>query len=702
MRISYTWLKQYVDIKLPPEKLAEILTMAGLSVESVQAKGDDTVLEIEITSNRPDWLSVIGVAREIAALTGKKLRMPSFVVSRSSLVKDKKTKYERRNTPPQSAGQANDKRQMTIKIEAKDLCPRYTARVIRDVKIEPSPGWLAKTIDAIALRPVNNVVDITNYCLFETGEPMHAFDMDKIEGGVIVRRAKKGEKMVTIDGVERTLDESMLIIADEKRPIAIAGVMGGLGTEVTSSTKNILLEAAYFDPVSIRRTSRKLGLSTDSSYRFERRVDTDAIAYASDRASQLILELAGGVAGVFLDIGSKAAAQKMIPLRHDRIKKVLGIEVTPAETKKILAALGVVAKTSSKEKSVFIVPSFRNDLQDEVDLIEEVARIYGYEKIPLTVSSLIEQPMRKSADMIIEKKIRGALVSLGLNEIITYSLLSNKLLSMVCAPQDDIIKIANPLSSEQEMMRPSLIPGMLNAMSWNVNRKTADLRLFELGNIYFNSSNREFSEKKALSIGITGQEIAGWTEKPRSYRFCDLVGIFETLLSELGIEPSSYSLREKDDERFQPSFCAAIEINGVSIGIAGEIAAKTLHNFDMSEMTYVLEVEVEELLRHAVLEKRFKDLPKYPSVVRDISIVVAKGIAHEKILSTIRSSGTTLLKNVDLIDRYEGGQIPHGKTSLTYRLEYQDPSKTLTEKEVQDVHAKVIAELDAKFDAKLR
>ena len=682
MRISYNWLKEYVNIKLPPEKLAHVLTMAGLAVESVKKSAGDTILEIEVTSNRPDWLSYIGVAREVAAITGGK-PFPFRDGKRS------------KTQAPSRKGNA-----VTVKVEDKRLCPLYTARIIRNVKVGESPVWLKTKIEAMDLRPVNNIVDITNLCLFETGEPMHAFDLDKLESGeIIVRRSRAGEKITTIDGAERPLDDSVLVIADARRPVAIAGVMGGLDTEVTASTKNILLEAAFFDPVSVRRTSKKLGISTESSYRFERRVDTENIKRASDRAAALITELAGGDICEFIDIGASGRPKKPpVALRYSRCGRIIGVDIAPAKIKKILVSLGLKARASSRDGLRLEIPNFRYDLKNEIDIIEEVARIYGYDNVPATIPQIVEDSARMPEEMVLDSKIRRCLTGFGMDEIITYSLLGKRELASACIPDDNIVEIANPLTAEQEVMRPGLMTGMLNSLAWNMNRKTKDLALFELGNIYTRNGNA-FSEKKRLSMALAGDR-SSWQGDSRPLGFYDLKGIVEGLLSELGV--TDISFKESRHDGFSTLACASIGIKGALAGTIGQVSKKTAANFDIKEKVYYCELCVSSILKHAALEKRFSALPKYPSVYRDISIVVPQAVTNAQLESLARDIGGPVLKTVILIDRYRGKQIPDGKTSLTYRLEYQDLKKTLTEKEISDVHARILGSLEKKFGAQLR
>lgn len=683
MRISYEWLKEYVDVRLPPQELAERLSMAGLSVESIVQAGVDSFLEIEITSNRPDWLSLIGVGREVAALTGGRLKVPQVHIK-------------------QSVGrQAN----IPIRIDDRDLCPRYTGRIITDVSIAHSPAWLKTRVEAMAQRSVNNVVDITNFCLFETGEPMHAFDLDKIAGKeLIVRRATKGEKIITIDGVERTLDNDTLIIADSQKPIAIAGVMGGRDTEVTAATKNILLEAAYFDPLSVRRTSRKLGLSTESSYRFERRVDIENIVCSSDRATALIADIAGGKVGELTDIGKPHKSEKTIEIRFKRMNDILGLDMDSSKAMSILHALGLETKNSSKDGASMKAPSFRYDLQNEVDLIEEISRVYGYDRIGQTIPAIVEQPVRLPDHMVVCRAIRQALASFGADEVMTYSLLNRDLLEAVHCVDKGVAEVRNPISNEQEVMRPTLVIGMLNAIRWNINRKARDLRIFELGNIYHKdghgAAGAEFAESLSLCIGLTGHVSSGWVGGSREANFFDLKGVVESLLGRLGV--ADVSVKELKHALFSAGASAQIEIGHDTVGVMGHVEPAILDAFDIKNTVYLATICVEGLLKHIRMEKRFKELAKYPSVVRDISLIVDTSLTNENVLSVIKNAGGALLVSIALIDRYVGKQIPQGKASLTYRLEYQDTTKTLEDKDIAAVHSKILAELESACAAKLR
>jgi phenylalanyl-tRNA synthetase beta chain len=472
--------------------------------------------------------------------------------------------------------------------------------------------------------------------------------------------------------------------------------MGGSKTEVGGSTKNILLEAAYFDPISVRRTSRKLALFSESSYRFERKVDIDNIARASDRATQLILKVAGGRAGEFIDIGKSGAEKKKIALDNDRLNKTLGVKIPAPRIKKILTSLGLKASSGGKYEA----PAFRQDLKSEIDLVEEVARIYGYNNIPGTLPPVAESSQTLPPELVADGRIRETLKGLGLSEIITYSLLSKKALVAANVDGKGTAAVKNPLSAEQEMMRPSSIPGMLGVMRYNINRKNGNLKLYELGKVYFKNAGQGFKERRNLTIGLTGDMRDGWITKARRANLFDLKGILEDLLLSLGV--SEFSAQEASDPLFSAGACAAVEINGAPAGIMGEIEQNVLKNFDIKDKIYALELDCEALLKFISLARRFKEPARYPSALRDISIVINSDVPNAVIIGTIRESAGELLKNTQLVDMYRGGQIPDGKQSLTYRLEYQNISRTLEDKEVQDAHSRVVSALQEKLGAALR
>jgi len=677
MQITYKWLKEYVDIKAPPEELAHLLTMAGSEIKSIDKKKEDCIFEVEITPNRSDCLSMIGLAREVAAITGEDLKLPKTTI----------------------IGETVDKGlPIAIEVQAKELCPRYSGRIISNVAVGNSPAWLEERLKSVGLRPVNNIVDITNFCLFETGQPMHAFDYDKIEGRkIVVRNAKKGENIITIDGVKRELSPDMLIIANEKRPIAVAGVMGGLNTEVTGSTKNILLESAYFDPISVRLTSRKLGISSESSYRFERGVDTGSVVSASNRATLLINELAGGKEGILIDKNDIKYKPTKISYDVKYASKLLGCEISNAESNAIFKSLGFETRGSGNKLKIEI-PSFRRDLKYEVDLIEEAARIYGYEKVPSTIPEMVSQISRKTQARTIQDITRELLTASGLYEIITYSLISRNLLSKLRPDNVNVISVANPLSAEQEVIRPSIVPGMLNTVLWNINRKINSLKFFELGNIY-GKEKEVFKESLNLTIAMTGNAEENWRQK-RKLDFFDLKGVIEMFLQGLGVENPGFC--KGDVPYLSKGESAVLKIGDKTIGSAGKLEKEILAKFGLKQDVYIAELNMEEIASAARLGKAFQPLPRFPFVIRDVSIVLDKNVLSSEIISAIRNSGVQSIIKAEIFDEYNGEQIPKDKKGLSISIVYQDKNKTLTDQEVDQLHSKIRELLAQKFSAQFR
>jgi len=674
MKIPFSWLTEYVDVsKMKAEDVADKLTIAGLEVVMIEKVGGDSIFDIEITPNRPDCLNMLGIAREVSACLNKKF------------------------TPPKLKSPKNViKERIAIEIKDKNLCPRYTGRIMRNIKVGPSPKWLVQKMERMGQRSVNNVVDITNFCLFEQGQPTHAFDYDKIKGKIIVRRAHKGERMVTIDGKERTLDPDMLVIADAEKPVALAGVMGSKETEVTGSTGNIIFESAYFDPISIRRTSRRLGLISESSYRFERSVDAGCITKASDRACSLIAQLCGGQAGPIADVGTKDPEEIKIYLRPEKLKKTLGLEISPIAIKKILKSLKLDVETSSKKSIVVRIPSFRQDLKEEVDLIEEVVRIYGYDKLPSTMPAIVGHPKRIDTTREISNVTRDAIISFGTDEIITYSLISRDDLDSIDGSFNDkeIISIMNPLSSEQEIMRPTLIPGILRAISWNLNRKTSSFKIFELGKVYTKEGNR-FIEEETLSIAMVGEKRKGFESQ-----FFVIKGMLEALFIKLGLEGIAYKGEERPG--FLTSEAASIWIDKKRIGFLGKAGREALEKQAIKTDVFLCEISLEKLFGHVILKKKFKAIPKFPSANRDISLIVSKTVSHQAIVSIIEEVGGELVSSVELFDKYTGAQIPGGSRGLSYAVEYRANDRTLTDSEVTELHTEVCDALLKRLGAKQR
>jgi len=680
MKISYNWLKEYIDIKEPPEKIADMLTKSGSEVKSSDAiEGGDHIMEIEVTPNRSDCLNYIGIAREVSALTGKKVKMP--VMSIGSRVQG-----------PGSRGEAP----FTVEIKDKDLCPRYTARLIRNVIVKDSPEWLKKKIVSMGLRPVNNVVDITNFVLFETGQPMHAFDYDKIKGQkIVIRRSREADKITSIDNVERKLEKETLVIADEEKPIAIAGVMGSVNTEVNFGTQNILLESAYFNPVSIRRTSYKLALISESSFRFERSVDPGMVLPASDRAALLMQKLCGGEIGELVDKGDKLPKDllRTVEVRIDRLNKILNLKLTEPYIKKVLVSLSLDVTPHKKGVIKVTVPTFRQDIKDEIDIAEEVARIYGYENIASTIPHIVPNPDRRPLSWQVKQKAAETLVSLGLSEVVTYGLTSKASLHKTFGYEiPEAIAVKNYMSVEQEVMRPSLMPGVLAVLSRNINRGIKDLKIFEIGSAY---SKDYHYESTHLSIALTGLLADDWQRQKSQVTLFDLKGILNTLFLKLGL---SADKMEITTEGKGPQ----IFYEKKHIGYLTVLDKKTLDAFDLTDKTFTAEINLDTLARYADLKKKFKGIPKYPSVKRDISLIAPKGVTFDKITAVVSAKGGKFVERVELLDRYAGKQIPDGHQGLAFRIEYRDKTRTLTSEEIDKVHFAIRDSLVEKLGVALR
>jgi len=677
VKVTYNWLKDFVEIKIPAEALADKLTMAGLEVTFLEYRDGDFVFEIEVTSNRPDWLSVIGIAREVAAITGKKLNLPK--------------------PPGHPAIRSSGHPGFVIKIQDKKDCSLYTAKIIRDIKVGPSPDWLKERLELVGCRSINNIVDITNYIMFAWGEPLHAFDLDTLgQNTIIVRRAKSNEKITTIDGESRILSPDILAIADQERPVAIAGVMGGKDTEVSEGTKNVLLEAAVFNPIIIRRMRQKLGLQSESAYRFERGIDLGIIEQASWQAAELIQEISGGRCVSAKSAGQAQVKKKTLNFNTELVAKILAVEIKTAEIKEILSNLGFKVNASAKYNFKVDIPSYRPDVNLEMDLIEEIARIYGYERIPNTLPALTPQ-ISAGEKRELASSIKNILVGLGLNEAITYSLVDKDLMRKFDIVLANAIEILNPLSSEQEILRPTLIPSLTQRIAYNLNQKQDYINIFEIANIFTQSESRP-KEELALGLALGGTKTSLSQEGllKQEVGFLHLKGIVEVLLERLGISNYNFKNQAKTEE-------IALYIGQEKIGVMLSLARETLENLDIkNKEVFVSQISLDKLFSHVDLKKRFVPLPVYPAITRDISLTLNEDILIDNLLETIQLSGRPLLREVKIIDYYKGQQIPAGFRGLTISCVYRSDERTLTEEEINPVHSLITQALADKFSAKIR
>lgn len=683
MKITYNWLKEFVEFDLSPSELCKVLTMAGLETNVIESIDDDHVIEVDLTPNRSDCHSVIGIAREVSALTGGRFKYPDISVK-------------------ESEGDINSL--ISVAVEDPQLCPRYTARIIRDVKVKNSPSWLEKKIIAVGLRPINNIVDVTNYVLYEMGQPLHAFDYGHIKGKkIIVRDAYKNESLTTLDEKKYSLSEDSLVIADSERAVALAGVMGGGNSGVTLSTRDILLESAYFNPISIRRTSRRHGIFTDSSYRFERSVDNEGVVAALDRAANLIAELSEGkVAKGRIDCYPKKISYPHIDLRISRTNKILGISLSREQILNILNRLMFTTKVIDDDKIRVNVPSFRKDIEREIDLIEEIARLHGYEKILKTIPSSKVSVSASTRNQVFEKEIRNVLISLGLTEVINYSFIDEKYFNLMNIPQDDplrkTIKLRNPLSQNWSVMRTTLLPGIINTAVFNINRGIYDVGIFEVGKVFI-PNERLPVEKMMIGCAVTEKvEKKIWSKGERDFYY--LKGLVESLLGRLNIHDMEFFPVNLSYIHPQKGTC--VRINKEDIGYLGELSPAAAEGFDLKEKLYVFELSFDKIITKAVTEKKYTHLPKYPSIYRDIAIVLDNNIKSDDVYRIIRDTDNSILKEIILFDYYEGKQIPDGKKSLAYSLVYRSDDRTLTDDDVNPLHEKVIKNLKDKLGAELR
>ena len=641
----------------------------------------DTVLDFDVTPNRPDCLSVIGIAREAAALTG--LNLPLAEVD-----------YEEKG--------ASIKGQISVEIAAPELCPRYCASLITGVKIGESPRWMQQRLLACGMRPINNIVDITNYVMLEHGQPLHAFDYDRIQGRIIiVRRPAEGEVIISLDGVERVLSRDMLVIADEREAVAIAGVMGGADSEVTEQTTSILLEAANFNPASIHYTSRALSLISEASMRFERGIRPELTLPALRRATQLIVQLAGGEAAKgIIDEYPGLVEPEPIMLSTDRLNRLLGVEFSFDQMVNALTSLGFDCKTAESNSRILVTaPYWRSEA---VDLIEEIARLIGYDKIPTTMLS--QAIPRQDPDRIIglKREVSRSLVGYGFQEVVTYSLTSWEMLDKLLPEPQPLepapLSVVNPMTADQECLRPSLRANLLTVLSSNRRHEDGGIRLFELDRIYVPKPNDLPDEPEVLCGILNGpRQEKWWQAEDKPFDFFDAKGVVESLLSQLGVEAT---FEESSDDGLDPAKRADIVVDGSKIGVVGEIHQKVSAAFEIIGAVYLFEIDITALLPSTTGHKIFQPIPRFPAVVRDIALVVDVGTTHREIRGIIESF--SLVTRVALFDVYSGEQVPAGKKSLAYRIVFQSLTHTLTDEEVNEVQQQILSKLSRELGATLR
>ncbi|MFQ5717135.1 MAG: phenylalanine--tRNA ligase subunit beta [Nitrospinales bacterium] len=696
MKIQLEWLKEYVDFDLPSEKLNSLLTMSGLEVEAsewVELPGGGKVetVELNVTPNRGYCLSYIGVAREVAGLLRLPLRLPDALTQPGKA--------------PEGTPATN---RLTASNLEPDLCPRYAALAIENVSPGPSPQWLRDKLHAAGLRPINNIVDITNFVLMECGQPLHAFDYERLAGGtIIVRRAKENEAFESLAGDKLKLDPEDLVIADAEKPVALAGVMGGANSEVTAATRSVVLESACFDPASVRRTSKKYGLRTDSSYRFERGVDLEGTLAAQRRAADLIRDLAGGtLVADGIDIYPKPRPRSVIRLRTARVRKILGAALEAETIRDLLERLGLkIEEQTSGEEFQVEVPPFRPKLTREIDLIEEIARFNGFENILASHPVASVQPVRPAARQTAIRKVKETLSHLGYSEVVNYSFMEEDLArqfkTAFGAPQAETIALSNPISADMAVMNASLLPGLLKTAARNISKGQKTVKIFELGNVFFKNPGEEGNREKTSFAGLVCGpcEPDVWKPSGRRYDYYDLKGALETALAQFKL---SLEYRRADRPFLSPDKSVDCLAAGEPVGFLGEVAPRLSRQLDLGSSAFVFELDFDALTPLFSKQIRFYPIPKYPETYRDISIVVDKSAKAGDIASVIRETGRPIISRVELYDHFEGQKLEAGKKSLTFALAFQSPTKTLADEEVNPVFEDIARTLSDKLGAVLR
>jgi len=691
--------------------------------------GSDVVFDLEITPNRSDWNSVIGIAREIAAATGNKLKIPQTSEGRVTRVPISSEQSGTRIARPSE----NVSDLVSVRLDDPDLCPRYTARVVKGVKIGPSPDWLRTTLEKVGIRSINNVVDVTNYVMLEIGQPLHAFDYHLIAKGkdgkpiIVIRRAKAGEEFITLDGQKHKLATENLLIADEEKGIALAGVMGGQNSEIKDNTADVLIESAYFSPTNIRRTSKTLGLRTDASYRFERGADIDINDWAGARCAQLILETAGGqLAEGVVDAYPKPVKPKEITLRHHKVNELLGIELRPEEIEFYLGQLGLktigrkarpTGTNAAPEPVTFQIPTFRVDLKREADLIEEVGRLHGVDKIPATPprGAIGTNAFDATHDVLAEA--RRILSGLGLNEAQGQTLVS----SAECrVSSSETVALANPLSSDMDVLRPSLLPGLIHSLRHNISRKNYDVALFEVGRVFQRAAGvppadqtrkqscqqdagSTFKEERRVAIALTGQRaLPFWSGNERDAKFdaSDLKGVLEEFFEQFGLRGMAFTRQAESTALFLES--ATIQLGKQTLGEFGQLLPALAKKYDLRDTVLLAELNLDLLLARRNPAKSFKPLPAFPAIRRDVAMIVPEATTHDAVLQVVKQTKPANLEAVELFDVFRGKNVPEGQKSLAYAFTYRAEDKTLTDAEANAAHTTIVEAFKSQLQATVR
>jgi len=726
MRVPLEWLREYVDVDEEAEVLAARLAEIGLPAEAIERVGDEVVLDLEITANRPDCMSLLGIAREVALALGRRVRRPPGLVSPGR-------RAPRRAAARPRAGSMRAPAHAAVAIEDPVGCPRFTAAVIEGVRVGPAPEWMRRRLEAAGVRAVNNVVDVTNYVMLETGQPLHAFDYDRLEGRrLVVRRARPGEMLETLDEVVRTLDDTVLVVADAARAVALAGIIGGRATEIGSETTTVLLEAAYWDPATVARTARRLGVRTEAVARFERGADPDIAPRAQARAMGLLAEVAGGrPSGGLVDERAGRIAPRAIRLRPDRAVALLGVEITPGEMTRTLRALGC-AVTAGRTLKV-IAPTFRPDLVREEDLIEEVIRVHGYDRVPLTLPRGTTTPGTVAPAVAADRRVRALLTRCGLVEALTLTLVS------AAASETPCVRLVNPLTQDHDALRASLVPGLVQVLATNAARRIGDVQVFELGRVFLPDAGGRPVERRSLALAAMGRWRFGWNvpEDSAAVDFFHVRWMLDALIDALGlpaarVEPVSDlpgdaagAPRVGPLDWWHRGRAADVSVGGAPVARFGEMHPDQVERIRLPHRAYLAEVDLEAL--YAVASGRpatervsdeigpasaasrpigatrlFGGLPRYPELERDLAVVAPDDLPAARLEETVRRAAGPLVEAVELFDVYAGPPIPAGRRSLAYRLRLRAPDRTLVAGEAEEILDRVRIAVRALAGVELR
>ncbi len=686
MKISCLWLQDFVDIDLfDVDQLSDALAMIGLPVEGIEGEGEECVLELEVTANRPDCLNHLGVAREIAAQFSLKLRPPDF------------------SEPPGAKG--SQSLEAAVAIQNPELCPRYTARVITNVTMGESPAWMQRRLEALGQRPINSMVDITNYVLFEMGQPLHAFDYDKLaENRIVVRAPGEEEALTTLDGVDRELDSSMVVICDAVKPVALGGVMGGSNSEISEGTQTILLESAYFAPASIRRTAKQLGMRTEASYRFERGADPEAPRTALNRACRLIEEITGGACiGPVIDENPNPVTRRKIQLRAERISQVLGISIDPSFVAGVLGRLEFEVEEQENHSWQIGAPGFRGDVELEEDLVEEVARHHGYDQIASTypapqMSGTFRPTQQK------EQLLSSTLEGFGFFEAINYAFTSPEREARFWGENPPLLPIANPLTEEDSHLRSSLVSGLVESIQRNLNQGNPDVRLYEVGRVFLPDASgnpEEAKEEGRLGLAATGDFYRPfWGTSEEEFNFYHLKGVIERLLEIFG--PRVEFRKTSAFPCLHPGYAAEFFLGDKVVGFLGRIHPRLQEHYKFRQNVFLAELTSDLLDAASLGDPTYVELKKLPSIEQDLSFLIDKNQDYGKLVDVVQALDLPQLRRIQLIDLYQGPKVPKEKVSLTLRLVFADAERTLTLPEVNQQSQLVFSVLQRDFGAEGR